>query len=101
MSNQKFGKIKEELGKIKPILKKKFQVKNIGIFGSYVKGEESSESDLDILVEFKEDSDLSLLDFVNLENYLSDVLEVKVDLVEKQTLKPHIGEHILREVTEI
>ncbi len=101
MSSKSLEKIKKELEKIKPILKEKFQVKNIGVFGSYVRGEEDSESDLDILVEFKENSDLSLLDFVGLENYLSEALEVKVDLVEKQTLKPHIGEHILREVTEI
>ena len=53
------------------------------------------------MVEFEESADLSLLDFIRLENYLSEELEVKVDLVEKGTLKPRIGKHILEEVVGI
>jgi len=49
-------------------------------------------------VEFKPDAKISLLDFVELENYLSDLLRVKVDLVEKSALKPRIGKCILSEV---
>ena len=55
-------------------------------------------SDIDILVEFKPEAKLSLLEFVRLENYLSDLLGNKVDLVEKSVLKPRIGKHILKEV---
>jgi len=73
-------------------------VKEIGIFGSYVRGEEKGRSDLDVLVEFEEDAKLSLLDVVGLEIELSDLLGVKVDLVEKKNLKPRIGERILKEV---
>jgi len=83
------------------LLEEKFEVKSIGIFGSYVRGGEKKGSDLDILVEFEESADLSLLDFIRLENYLSEELEVKVDLVEKGTLKPRIGKHILEEVVGI
>src|SRR3989304_4059404 len=79
-------------------LKEKFGVKEIGIFGSYVSGEYKEKSDLDILVEFEEDAKIGLLKFVNLENYLSDLIGVKVDLVEKSALKPRIGKNILREV---
>lgn len=98
---KKIKEIKNELKKLKPILKKEFKVENIGVFGSYIKGEEKKESDLDILVEFKKSTNLSLLDFISCENYLSEVLGIKVDLVEKSVLKPRIGKHILKEVVNI
>jgi len=91
-------RIKEILKKHEKELKEKYGIKEIGIFGSYLRGEAKEESDLDILVEFKPDAKISLLDFVELENYLSDLLGVKVDLVEKSTLKPRIGKCILSEV---
>ena len=79
-------------------LKEKYGVSEIGIFGSYVRGEYKEKSDLDILVEFEEDAKIGLLKFVNLENYLSDLIGFKIDLVEKSALKPRIGKNILREV---
>jgi predicted nucleotidyltransferase len=93
--------IKETLAKCKPELKRKFEIKEIGIFGSYISGEQGEKSDLDILVEFEDDARLSLLDMVGLEIELSELLGVKVDLVEKKYLKPFIGQHILREVVYI
>lgn len=96
---RKIEEIKRKLEELKPSLKERFKVKSIGIFGSYVKGEEKEESDLDILVEFEEP--ISLLKFVSLENYLSDSLGVKVDLVMKRALKPRIGRHILEEVVNV
>ncbi|MBS7645543.1 nucleotidyltransferase family protein [Candidatus Bathyarchaeota archaeon] len=86
---------------LKPSLKEEFNVKSIGIFGSYIRGEEKRGSDLDILVEFEDSADLSLLDFIELENYLSAELGVRVDLVEKSTLKPRIGKRILEEVVNL
>ena len=79
-------------------LKEKYGVKEIGIFGSYVRGKYKEKSDLDILVEFEKDAKIGLLRFVNLENYLSDLIGFKVDLVEKSALKPRIGKNILRDV---
>ena len=93
--------VKKKLEELKPTLKDQFKVKSIGIFGSYVRGEEGKGSDLDILVDFEEEAKLSLLDFIGLENYLSERLEVKVDLVEREALKPGIGKHILGELIEI
>jgi predicted nucleotidyltransferase len=90
--------MKDKLERLKPVLRERFSVKTIGVFGSYIRGEEREDSDLDILVEFEEDAELSLLDFIGLENYLSEELGVKVDLVEKNTLKPRIGKRILEEV---
>ena len=97
----KLEEIKEILSRHKEKLREKFRVKEIGIFGSYVKGEHKERSDLDILVEFEEDTKLSLLDIVSLEIELSDLLGVKVDLVEKKNLKPYIGQRILKEVVYV
>jgi len=83
-----------------PELRRQYGVQSLGLFGSYVRGDQRPGSDLDLLVEF-DDRPLSLIEFIALENYLSDLLGVKVDLVEKETLKPAIGRHILREVVPI
>lgn len=80
----------------KSLLQERYKVRELGVFGSYVRQEQTETSDVDVLVEFFETP--SLLKFVNLENYLSDNLGVKVDLVHKAGLKPRIGERILAEV---
>lgn len=82
-----------------PTLAESYQVKSLGVFGSYVHGEQRADSDLDILVEFCQPP--SLFKFIRLENYLSDLLGVQVDLVMKDTLKPAIGRRILQEVTPV
>ena len=96
---------KNTLNKLTAILKKhekelnkRYRIKRIGIFGSYIRNEARVASDLDILVEFEQDADIGLLKFVEIENYLSDLLCIKVDLVEKSALKPRIGKQILKEV---
>jgi len=94
-------KITNILKECKEKLKEKYGVKEIGIFGSYVREEDKEKSDLDILVEFEEDAKIGLLKFVNMENYLSELTGVKVDLVEKSALKPRIGKHILKEVAPL
>jgi predicted nucleotidyltransferase len=88
--------IRRTLLRHKAELRKKFKVKTIGVFGSYVRSEQKRGSDLDVLVEFEEP--VGLFEFMALENYLSDLLGVKVDLVSKKALKPHIGERIMQEV---
>jgi len=91
--------IKEILTKNREMLRKKFKIKEIGLFGSYVRGEQKETSDVDILVEFEETP--TLLEFVELENYLTKLLGVKVDLVMKRALKPTIKESILKEVVYV
>jgi uncharacterized protein len=91
--------IKRKLATYKPILTEKYKVKEIGIFGSYVRGEQKQKSDLDLLVAFTES--ISLLDFIHMENELSVLLGIKVDLVMKSALKPRIGKHILEEVVPV
>ncbi len=92
--------IKNILQQHKPELSEKWKVKSLGIFGSYVRGEAGKSSDLDLLVEI-DDPKMGLLKFIALENYLSDLLGVKVDLVEKQALKPAIGRHVTEEVESV
>jgi predicted nucleotidyltransferase len=82
-----------------PFLKERYQVESLGVFGSFIRNDQRAESDLDLLVSFREPP--SLLQFVALENYLSDLLGIRVDLVMKDTLKRRIGEHILREVVSL
>jgi predicted nucleotidyltransferase len=98
MSIKTLTEIKGILKKHETELKKRYGIKKIGIFGSYLRGEAREKSDLDILVEFEQGVDIRLLKFVGMENYLSDLLGVKVDLVEKSALKPRIGKYILKEV---
>jgi predicted nucleotidyltransferase len=90
---------KKKLRRVLPILKEKFKVKSIGVFGSYVRGEQRRGSDLDVLVEFYETTDL--FELVELEDYLSKTLGVKVDLVPKDSLKPRISDTILREAVYV
>jgi len=98
---KKIEEIKKRLAELKPSLKERFKVASIGVFGSYLRGGAKRGSDLDVLVEFDESAGLSLLDFIGLEDYLSDALGVKVDLVEKSALKPRIGKRILEEVVNV
>ncbi len=75
---------------------KEYHVKKIGVFGSYLRGEERADSDVDILVDFERPIDL--FSFLDLEEKLSDMFDKKVDLVSQKSLKPHIGKEILKEV---
>jgi predicted nucleotidyltransferase len=92
--------IKRILKEHKEELRDRFKVKEIGVFGSYVRGEQRrKESDIDILVGFEEP--IGFLEFLGLEEYLSDLLGAKVDLVSRKALKPRIGGYILKEVVYI
>jgi predicted nucleotidyltransferase len=77
-------------------LNEKYGLITIGVFGSYARGDQGSESDLDVLVEVRRP--MGFVKFIRLENYLSQLLGVKVDLVTKKALKPNIGRRILQEV---
>jgi hypothetical protein len=91
--------IKWILTEKKDQLRRDYKVKEIGIFGSYVRKEQKKNSDLDILVEFEEP--IGLFKFMDLEEYLKNLLGVKIDLVSKKALKPYIGKYILKEVVYI
>lgn len=88
--------IDQILKKYKGELYTKYKVKEIGIFGSFVRRKQKKRSDIDILVEFEEVPDL--LTFINLERYLSKLLKKRVDLVEKSSIRPRLKNIILNEV---
>ena len=82
-----------------PKLTQEYNISFLGIFGSYIRGEQKENSDLDILVEFSQEPDL--LEFIGLKQELSEILGVEVDLVMKSALKPRIGKRILEEVVQV
>ena len=88
-----------QLKKKLPLLHEKYHVQTMELFGSFVRDEECDKSDLDLLVTFYEIP--TLFEFVALENYLSDELNIKVDLVMRDNLKPEIGKRILGEAQPI
>jgi hypothetical protein len=81
-----------------PQVQQKYRIRQLGIFGSFVRGEQTETSDIDLLVEFDPDARFGLLTFCQIESDLSELLQRKVDLVMKDGLKPRIGERILQEV---
>jgi len=84
--------IKSTLQELSPFLKSEYQISTIGIFGSYLRNEQTANSDLDLQVTFSEKP--GLFKFISLENYLSDQLGVKVDLVMPGALKNRIAKQI-------
>ena len=84
--------LKEEL----PYLRKKFNVKKIGLFGSYVRDEQTEKSDLDMLVDFEKP--LGFFKLINLEDYISKKLGTKVEVVTPGALKERIKPYIMRDI---
>lgn len=80
-----------------PVLKERFGVRKIGIFGSFIRGEERPDSDVDILVEFRRGQE-TFDHYMDLKFYLEDLFGRKVDLVMKGAIKRRLKEYILGEV---
>jgi len=80
-------------------LAQNYGVSRIGVFGSFVFGNYRKDSDIDLLVEFKKP--IGLFDFIELENYLTEKLGRKVDLVAKKGLKRYIRKNILDSVVYV
>ena len=85
--------ILKELHQLTPTLKEKYYISSIEVFGSYVNNKQKKNSDLDLLVSFKRTP--GLLKYIELENFLSDSLGIKVDLVMKNSIKPRLRKNIL------
>jgi predicted nucleotidyltransferase len=92
-------RIVSTLRALKPELEARYQVTRVAVFGSYARGGERRQSDLDVLVSFREPP--SLIAFIELENVLSASLGVKVDLVMEEALKPNIGRRIREEMVPV
>ena len=84
-----------------PELRRRYGIKSLGIFGSHVHGRQTKQSDIDLLVEFDNQVPVTLVGFVALERELGSLLGRRVDLVERDTLKPAIGRRILAKVVPV
>jgi predicted nucleotidyltransferase len=87
------------LRELKPFLLARYRAKEIGLFGSFVRGDENLQSDVDVLVEFQEDADL--FDLMGLNVYLEETLHRKVDVVPKRALREELRESVMREVVSV
>lgn len=92
------NEMKNKIKSVQQELKNNFSVEEIGLFGSYVRGEENENSDLDILISLRTNHNIGLIKFNSLKEFLSDLLNIKVDLVIKDGIKPALKKHILDEV---
>ncbi len=90
---------KRLLQKAFPQLQHRYGVRQLWLFGSHVRGEQTTKSDLDVLVDFTVPP--TLFQFVRLQDELSDLLGISVDLVMKTALKQQIGEQILSEMIPV
>jgi uncharacterized protein len=88
-----------KLVELKPTLIERYHVKEISLFGSFVRKEQSEDSDIDILAEF--DNNADLFDLIGLELYLEDIFEREVDVVPKQALRPELRESILQQIVTV
>jgi len=91
--------IKKKLKNIQPELHEKYGVSKIGVFGSFSRGNEVRDSDIDILVEF--DKDIDIFEFIALKDFLSEFLSRKIDLVTEDAIKPLMKDDIMKEVVYI
>jgi hypothetical protein len=98
---KRLPEIKQLLQEQKSSLAERYGVILLGVFGSYVRGEQRDDSDLDVLIELERPPRISLIGLIELQCQLSDLLGVKVDLAIKKNLKRRIGIRILEEVEPV
>jgi len=91
--------VKAILKEHKDEVRRKYRVVKIGVFGSYVRGEQKKRSDIDILVSFSGIPDV--FQYMELEDYLKRLLRRKVDLVRKQAIRPELKKRILKEAVYV
>jgi len=91
--------IQEELAALKPQLRERYPIDDLGVFGSYARGKQRPDSDLDVIVTFEEP--VTLFDLVRLEEELTRRLDVTVDLVTGDSLKPRVATRVAKDVVYV
>lgn len=84
---------------MQPALRRRYPIRSMGVFGSYARGEQRDDSDVDVLVEL--DGNIDLIAYAGLQLELSDALGAAVDLVERQALRPRLASRVLAEVVPL
>lgn len=95
---KRFDEIKKIINQHRELLEQRYKVARIAIFGSCVRGEATDESDVDILVEFKEPVGFT---FIHLADFLEDILQTKVDLITPDAIKPNRRKYIMEDLTYV
>jgi len=93
--------IRQNLQEHKLQLTEEYGVYVLGVFGSYVRDEQRPDSDVDILIELEQSAKISLIGVVELEDYLTSLLGIKVAIAIKRNLRKRIGSRILAEVVPV
>ena len=96
---KKLKQIRKILASSKAELRKKYNVRGLGIFGSYARGEQKKSSDVDILIKFSPNA--TLFDFVGEGNYLEEKLKIKVDVVSEKGIRPEWRSNIIKGALKI
>jgi predicted nucleotidyltransferase len=91
--------ILNKLRKLKPLLAERYKVKEISLFGSFVRGEQDSNSDIDILAEFDREADL--FHWISLTLFLEEIFQKPVDVISQKALRPEIRETVLLEAIPV
>ena len=99
MSTMDRAALIKSLQALKPELQRRYKVQEIGLFGSFVRGEQKESSDIDLLVDFNEQADM--FDLVGLGLFLEEKLQRKVDVVPKRALRPELRPMVLSEVVAL
>ena len=84
-----------QLRRLEPELRQRYPIRELGIFGSYVRGQQTEDSDVDVLVDLNDD--IGLLGLAGLQCDLSEALGLKVDLVMRDAVKRGLATRILSE----
>lgn len=88
--------ILNKLKELRPLLAARYKAKVVGLFGSFVRGEQNANSDIDVLVEFEEGADL--FDLLGLTLYMEETFQRPVDIVSNRALREELQDSVLREV---
>jgi predicted nucleotidyltransferase len=88
-----------KLKELKPIIATRYRVREIGLFGSFLRGEQEVSSDIDLLAEFEDKADL--FDLIGLALYLEEIFQRQVDVVPKQALRSELRESVLQQVVTV
>ncbi len=88
-----------KLKELKPVIATRYKVREIGLFGSFVRGEQDVSSDIDLLAEFEDSADL--FDWIGLALYLEEIFQRQVDVVPRQALRSELRESVLQQVVTV
>ncbi len=89
----------DAIAEVKPLIRERYRVKEMAVFGSFVRGEEKPDSDIDLLTVF--DNDADLFDLTGLAGFLENILSRKVDVISAKGLREELRKTVMEEAIQI